>query len=64
MQHRELYLEIQPSGVKATWHYRFILNGKISMFALGEHPSVRLAEARERCGTACKLVKQGINPAQ
>jgi hypothetical protein len=63
MQHRELYLEIQPSGVKA-WHYRFTLNGKISMLVLGEHPSVRLAEARERCETACKLVKQGINPVQ
>lgn len=61
--HRGLYLEIKPSGVKA-WRYRFTLNGKASMFALGEYPGVTLSEARERCEAARKLVKQGINPAQ
>ncbi|WP_265583923.1 tyrosine-type recombinase/integrase [Chitinimonas koreensis] len=54
---------MKPSGVKA-WRYRFTLGGKASMYALGEYPSVTLAEARERSEAARKLVKQGINPAQ
>jgi hypothetical protein len=42
-----LYLEVKPNGKKA-WRYRFKLNGKSSMFALGEHPAVKLSEAREK----------------
>lgn len=61
--YRGLYLEVKPSGVKA-WRFRFTLNGKASMFALGDYPTVTLAEARERCETARQLVKQGVNPAQ
>ena len=61
--HRGLCLEVKPSGVKA-WRYRFTLEGKASMFALGEYPAVSLAEARDRCEAARQLVKQGINPAQ
>lgn len=34
------------------------------MIGLGEYPTVRLSEARERCEAARKLVKEGINPAQ
>mgnify|MGYP000573649157 CR=1 FL=1 len=60
---RGLYLEVKPNGVKA-WRFRFTLDGKPSMFALGEYPSLTLSEARERCEAARKLVKQGINPAQ
>ena len=60
---RGLYLEVKPSSVKA-WRYRFALNGKSSMIGLGEYPTVRLSEARERCEAARKLVKEGINPAQ
>jgi len=37
-----LYLEVKPNGKKA-WLYRFKLNGKFSMFALGEYPTVKLA---------------------
>ncbi len=61
--HRGLCLEVKPSGVKA-WRYRFTLEGKASMFALGEYPAISLAEARDRCEAARQLVKQGINPAQ
>ncbi len=42
-----LYLEVKPNGKKA-WRYRFKLNDKSSMFALGEYPTVKLAEAREK----------------
>ncbi|MDN2672871.1 tyrosine-type recombinase/integrase [Janthinobacterium sp. SUN026] len=58
-----LYLEIKPSGVKA-WRYRFKLNSKESLFALGDYPDVSLADARDACGEARKLVKQGISPVQ
>lgn len=61
--YRGLCLEVKPSGVKA-WRFRFKLNGKASMFALGDYPTVTLAEARERCEAARQLVKQGVNPAQ
>ena len=60
---RGLYREVKPNGVKA-WRYRFTLDGKASMFALGEYPAVTLSEARERSEAARKLVKQGINPVQ
>ncbi len=58
-----LYLEVKPNGKKA-WRYRFKLNGKSSMFALGEYPAVKLAEARDKCEQARKQVAEGINPAQ
>ncbi len=58
-----LYLEVKPNGVKA-WRYRYKLNDKSSLFSLGNYPSIGLAEAREKCEEARKLVKQGINPAQ
>ena len=58
-----LYLEVKPNGKKA-WRYRFKLNGKSSMFALGEYPTVKLAEAQEKCEQARKQVAEGVNPAQ
>ncbi|WP_323011757.1 tyrosine-type recombinase/integrase [Castellaniella sp.] len=61
--HRGLYLEVKPSGVKA-WRYRYTLSGKASMYALGNYSEVTLSQARELCEAARKLVKQGINPAQ
>ncbi|GKV75347.1 hypothetical protein PEC106568_05210 [Pectobacterium carotovorum subsp. carotovorum] len=35
-----LYLEVKPNGKKA-WRYRFKLNGRSSMFALGEYSGCR-----------------------
>lgn len=61
--HRGLYLEVKPNGKKA-WRYRFKISGKSSMYALGEYPEVKLAEAREKCEQARKLVADGVNPAQ
>ncbi|MDN0117857.1 site-specific integrase [Yersinia frederiksenii] len=58
-----LYLEVKPNGKKA-WRYRFKLDGKYSMFALGEYPTVKLAEAREKCEQARKQVADGVNPTQ
>lgn len=61
--YKGLYLEIKPSGVKA-WRYRFKLAGKESLFALGAYPSVGLADAREKCEDARKLVRLGVSPVQ
>jgi len=57
-----LYLEVTPSGGKH-WRYRFRLQGKESLFSLGEYPSVSLAEARKQREESRELVKTGINPA-
>ena len=57
-----LYLEVTPSGSKH-WRYRFRLDGKESLFSIGEYPDVKAAEARQLRDNARKLVKQGINPA-
>ena len=57
-----LYLEVKPSGVKA-WRYRFRLNDKESVFAIGDYPAIALADARKKREEARNLVKQGINPA-
>ena len=58
-----LYLDVKPNGKKA-WCYRFKLNGKSSMFALGEYPTVKLAGAREKCEQARKQVADGVSPTQ
>lgn len=58
-----LYLEVKPNGKKA-WRYRFKLNGKSSMFALGEYPTVKLAEAREKCEQARKQIADGVSTTQ
>ena len=58
-----LYLEVKPNGKKA-WRFRFQINGKSSMLALGNYPLVTLAEARSKCDDARKLVSEGINPTQ
>jgi integrase len=57
-----LYLEVKPNGVKA-WRYRFRLNGKESVFAIGEYPAISLVDAGKKREAARDLVKQGINPA-
>lgn len=58
-----LYLEVKPNGKKA-WRYRFKLNGKSSLFALGEYPTIKLAEARKKCEQARKQVADGVSPTQ
>jgi hypothetical protein len=54
-----LYLEVKPNGKKA-WRYRFKLNGKSSIVALSDYPTVRLSEAREKC----KQAADGVSPTQ
>lgn len=58
-----LYLEVTPSGGKH-WRYRFRLDGKENIYAVGEYPTIKAAEARQLRDEARALVKQGINPTQ
>ncbi len=61
-----LYLEVKPEGrsgvVVKAWRYRFKLNGKESVFAIGDYPAITLVEARKKRESLRELVKQGINP--
>ncbi|MDQ7977169.1 integrase arm-type DNA-binding domain-containing protein [Paraburkholderia sp. SARCC-3016] len=57
-----LYLEVKPNGSKL-WRYRFRLGEKENLFAIGEYPTMTLADARKERDAARELVRQGINPA-
>jgi hypothetical protein len=57
-----LYLEVKPNGKKA-WRYRFKLNGKSSMFALGEYPAINSPKLA-KCEQARKQVADGVSPTQ
>ena len=57
-----LYLEVRPTGVKL-WRYRYRIAGKENLFAVGDYPTLGLANARALRAAARQLVKQGIHPA-
>lgn len=57
-----LYLEVRPTGAKL-WRFRYRIAGKENVFAIGEYPSIGLAEARAEHGKARALVKQGVHPS-
>lgn len=59
---RGLFIEIRPTGAKL-WRYRYKIDGKENVFALGEYPEMGLAEARAERDKARALVKQGRHPA-
>ena len=52
----------KPNGSKR-WHFRYVFAGKASMVALGEYPTVCLADAREKAWQAKKDIEQGISPS-
>lgn len=58
-----LYLLIQPNGSRL-WRYRYRINGRENVFALGDYPKMGLQEARLARDAARKLVKEGIHPAK
>ena len=57
-----LTLVIKPTGA-TLWRYRYRIDGKENMYAIGVYPEVSLKQARERRDEARKLVRQGIHPA-
>ena len=57
-----LFLLVKPTGGKL-WRWKYRLQGKENLFAIGGFPQVSLAEARAAREKARALVKQGIHPA-
>jgi integrase len=57
-----LYLHITDNDSKL-WRYRYRIDGKQKLLALGKYPDVSLAEAREAHQQARKLVAAGIDPS-
>ncbi len=56
-----LCILIPPSGAKL-WRWRYRVDGKEKMMALGEYPLVSLREARERHSEARKALANGVDP--
>jgi len=57
-----LHLEVRPNGSRL-WRYRYKINGKENLFALGDYPTLSLQDARKARDDARELVKQGIHPS-
>lgn len=57
-----LYLEVRPSGAKH-WRYKYRIDGKENLFAIGPYPEVTLMEARKIRQDSRELVKRGIHPS-
>ncbi|WP_423707702.1 tyrosine-type recombinase/integrase [Undibacterium sp. WLX3042] len=59
-----MYLEVMPTG-KKRWRMAYRQpNGKNNRLTFGEYPLVSLADARDKCLAARKLLKGGIDPAK
>jgi integrase len=58
---RGLYLLVQPNGAKY-WRLKYRFSEKEKVLALGVYPEVTLAEAREQCLQARKLIGKGVDP--
>ena len=57
-----LYLLVKSNGSKL-WRLRYRFGGKYQELALGQYPTIPLAEARSMADTARSQLVQGINPA-
>jgi len=59
---RGLYIEIRPNGSKL-WYFKYRFLGSEKRLALGAFPDVRLAEAREKCDDARRMIRAGEDPS-
>lgn len=57
-----LFLLVTPTGSRC-WRYRYRIDGRENLFAMGEYPAVTLQQARGQRDAARDLVKQGVHPA-
>jgi len=55
-------LDVRPNGSRL-WRYRYRIDGRENMFAVGMYPDVSLADARRARDAARQLVRQGIHPS-
>ena len=51
-----LYLEVKPNGSKL-WRYRYRIAGRENLYAIGDYPSVSLADARKARDDARDLMR-------
>lgn len=58
-----LYLLINPNGAKL-WRYKYRIDGKEKLLALGAYPDVTLSNAREKRDEARKLLANGQDPSE
>ncbi|MFE3837837.1 tyrosine-type recombinase/integrase [Pseudogemmobacter sonorensis] len=58
-----LYLEVRPTG-KKLWRYRYRIAGTENVFAIGEYPTIGLADARTIRDRAKATAKTGVHPAR
>jgi integrase len=56
-----LFLLVTPSGGKL-WRFKYRVEGKEKLLALGAYPEISLAEARVRKGEARKQLAHGVDP--
>jgi integrase len=59
---RGLFLLVQPTGSRY-WRFKYRINGKEKLLALGVYPDVPLKLARERREEARRLMDSGIDPS-
>ena len=57
-----LFLLVRPSGQKL-WRWRYWLEGREQLYAVGHYPAMGLGDARKAADGARELVRQGRNPA-
>jgi integrase len=57
-----MYMHVTETGSKL-WRYRYRIDGKQKLLALGKYPDVSLADARERHAEARRLVAAGTDPS-
>lgn len=57
-----LYLLINPDGSR-WWRLKYRYGGKEKLLALGTYPTTGLKKARDKCGDARALLRDGIDPS-
>jgi hypothetical protein len=58
-----LYLLVEPTG-KKRWRLGFRLRGRKKTLAFGIYPDLSLADARQQCIDANRLIRDGIDPVE
>jgi integrase len=58
-----LFLHVMPTGSKI-WRIAYRVDGNQKMFTLGRYPEVTLAQARDKCLEARKLMVSEVDPVQ
>jgi hypothetical protein len=60
---RGLFLLVTPTGGKR-WRFKYRVDGKEKLLALGTYPDVGVKEARERVNAARSLLANGTDPGE